>query len=297
MKKRPFLMALLTLGAIFVFFLLLIVVVGKMSGQSGRSSRFVYGDKVGYLTIAGAITTSEKIVEQIVDFKEDSSVKAIVLRINSPGGSVSPSQEIYDEVKAAAALKPVVVSMGSVAASGGYYIAVPAQRILANPGTITGSIGVIMQFTNVEELLGKVGLKSQVVKSGLHKDIGSPMRPMSSADREILQSLIDDVYAQFVQAVAESRQMDPDKVRQLADGRIFTGRQALEAGLVDELGGYQDAIRVAAELAGIEGKPKVVYPPADKQEFLQHFIQETAQLVKQSVQSGDSGLQFLWSGK
>ncbi len=297
MKKRPFLMALLTLGAIFVFFLLLIVVVGKMSGQSGRSSRFVYGDKVGYLTIAGAITTSEKIVEQIVDFKEDSSVKAIVLRINSPGGSVSPSQEIYDEVKAAAALKPVVVSMGSVAASGGYYIAVPAQRILANPGTITGSIGVIMQFTNVEELLGKVGLKSQVVKSGLHKDIGSPMRPMSSADREILQSLIDDVYAQFVQAVAESRQMDPDKVRQLADGRIFTGRQALEAGLVDELGGYQDAIRVAAELAGIEGKPKVVYPPADKQEFLQHFIQETAQLVKQSVQSGDAGLQFLWSGK
>ncbi|MCD4688678.1 MAG: signal peptide peptidase SppA [Desulfuromonadaceae bacterium] len=297
MKKRPFLMALLTLGAIFVFFLLLIVVVGKMSGQSGRSSRFVYGDKVGYITIAGAITTSEKIVEQIVDFKEDSSVKAIVLRINSPGGSVSPSQEIYDEVKAAAALKPVVVSMGSVAASGGYYIAVPAQRILANPGTITGSIGVIMQFTNVEELLGKVGLKSQVVKSGLHKDIGSPMRPMSSADREILQSLIDDVYAQFVQAVAESRQMDPDKVRLLADGRIFTGRQAFEAGLVDELGGYQDAIRVAAELAGIEGKPKVVYPAADKQEFLQHFIQETAQLVKQSVQGGDAGLQFLWSGK
>ncbi|OEU74875.1 MAG: multidrug transporter [Desulfuromonadales bacterium C00003107] len=294
MKKRPFLMALLTLGAIFVFFLLLIVVVGKMSG---RSSRFVYGDKVGYITIAGAITTSEKIIEQIDNFKEDSSVKAIVLRVNSPGGGVSPSQEIYDEVKAAAALKPVVVSMGSVAASGGYYIAVPAQRILANPGTITGSIGVIMQFTNVEELLGKVGLKSQVVKSGLHKDIGSPMRPMSSADREILQSLIDDVYAQFVQAVAESRQMDPDKVRQLADGRIFTGRQALEAGLVDELGGYQDAIRVAAELAGIEGKPKVVYPVADKQEFLQHFIQETAQLVKQSVQNGDAGLQFHWSGK
>ena len=294
MKKRPFLMALLTLGAIFVFFLLLIVVVGKMSG---RSSRFVLGDKVGYVTIAGAITSSEKIIEQIDIFKDDGSVKAIVLRVNSPGGGVSPSQEIYDEVKAAAAVKPVVVSMGSVAASGGYYIAVPAQRILANPGTITGSIGVIMQFTNVEELLGKVGLKSQVVKSGLHKDIGSPVRPMSSADREILQSLIDDVYAQFVQAVAESRQMEPEKVRQLADGRIFTGRQALEAGLVDELGGYQDAIRVAAELAGIKGKPKVVYPAADKEELLEYFIQETAQLVKHGVQNGDAGLQFLWSGK
>ncbi len=294
MKKRPFLMALLTLGAIFLFFLLLIVVVGKMSG---RSSRFVLGDKIGYVTIAGAITSSEKIIEQIDDFKEDNSVKAIVLRVNSPGGGVSPSQEIYDEVRAAAAVKPVVVSMGSVAASGGYYIAVPAQRILANPGTITGSIGVIMQFTNVEELLGKVGLKSQVVKSGLHKDIGSPVRPMSTADREILQSLIDDVYAQFVQAVAESRQMDPDKVRQLADGRIFTGRQALQAGLVDELGGYRDAIRVAAELAGIEGTPKVVYPKPDKEEWLEYFIRETAQLVKQGVQNGDAGLQFLWSGK
>jgi protease IV len=294
MKRRPFLMALLTLGAIFLFFLLLIVVVGKMSG---RSSRFVLGDKVGYVTIAGAITTSEKIIEQIDNFKEDSSVKAIVLRVNSPGGGVSPSQEIYDEVKAAAAVKPVVVSMGSVAASGGYYIAVPAHRILANPGTITGSIGVIMQFTNFEELLGKVGLKSQVVKSGLHKDIGSPVRPMSTADRKILQSLIDDVYAQFVQAVAESRKMDPDAVRQLADGRIFTGRQALKAGLVDELGSYRDAIRVAAELAGIEGKPKVVYPAADKEQLLEYFIQETAQLVKQGVHNGDAGLQFLWSGK
>ncbi len=294
MKKRPFLMALLTLGAIFAFFLLLILVVGKMSG---RSSRFVLGEKVGYITITGAITSSEKIIDQIDSFKEDSSIKAIVLRVNSPGGGVSPSQEIHDEVKAAAGVKPVVVSMGSVAASGGYYIAAPAQRILANPGTITGSIGVIMQFTNVEELLGKVGLKSQVVKSGKHKDIGSPVRPMSSTDREILQSLIDDVYTQFIQAVAESRKMDIEKVRELADGRIFTGRQAFEAGLVDELGGYRDAIRVAAALAGIKGKPKVVYPAPDKQEILEYFVQETAQLVKQGVQNGDAGLQFLWSGR
>lgn len=294
MKKRPFLMALLTLGAIFLFFLLLIVAVGKMSG---RSTRFVLGDKVGYITVAGAITSSEKIIDQIEEFKEDGSIKAIVLRINSPGGAVGPSQEIYDEVKAAAAVKPLVVSMGSVAASGGYYIAVPAQRILANPGTITGSIGVIMQFTNVEDLLGKVGLKNEVVKSGRHKDIGSPVRPMSDADREILQSLIDDVYAQFVDAVAEAREMEPDKVRLLADGRIFTGRQALQAGLVDELGGFQDAIRVAAELAGIKGKPKVVYPAPDKEELLQYFIQETASAVKHGVRQGGAGLQFLWSGQ
>ncbi len=294
MKKRPFLMALLTLGAIFVFFLLLIFVVGKFSG---RSSGFVLGDKIGYVTIAGPITASESIIDQIDRFKEDTSVKAIVLRVDSPGGGVSPSQEIFDEVKAAAAVKPVVVSMGSVAASGGYYVAAPAQRILANPGTITGSIGVIMQFTNIEELLGKVGLKSQVVKSGSHKDIGSPVRPMSAEDRAILQSLIDDVYEQFVQAVAESRNMDPEKVRRLADGRIFTGRQALEAGLVDELGGYRDAIRVAAELAGIEGKPKVVHPATEKEGWVEYFIQETAQRVMQGLQQRDAGLQFLWSGK
>lgn len=294
MKKRPFLMALLTLGAIFIFFLLLIVVIGKISG---RSSGFVLGDKIGYITIAGAITESEKIIDQIDRFKEDASVKAIVLRVDSPGGGVSPSQEIFDEVKAAAAVKPVVVSMGSVAASGGYYVAVPAQRILANPGTITGSIGVIMQFTNFEELLGKVGLKSQVVKSGLHKDIGSPVRPMSAEDRAILQSLIDDVYAQFVQAVAESRNMDLEKVRLLADGRIFTGRQALQEGLVDELGGYRDAIRVAAELAGIEGKPKVIHPEVKKGQWVEYFIQETAQRVMQGLQKKDAGLQFLWSGE
>ena len=294
MKKRPFLMALLTLGAIFLFFLLLIVVVGKMSG---RSAHFVLGDKVGYITVAGAITASEKIIDQIEDFKDDGSVKAIVLRINSPGGGVGPSQEIYDEVKAAAGVKPVVVSMGAVAASGGYYIAAPAQCILANPGTITGSIGVIMQFTNVEDLLDKIGLKNEVVKSGLHKDIGSPVRPMSDADRKILQSLIDDVYDQFVQAVAESRQMDLEKVRELADGRIYTGRQALQAGLVDELGGFQDAIRVAAELAGIKGEPRVVYPAPDKEELLEYFIQETARAVKNGVYSSEAGLQFLWSGK
>ncbi|MEZ4484203.1 MAG: signal peptide peptidase SppA [Syntrophotaleaceae bacterium] len=239
MKKRPFLMALLTLGAIFVFFLLLILAVGSMSG---RSTRFALGDKVGYITVAGAITASEKVVGQIEEFKEDDSVKAIVLRIDSPGGAVGPSQEIYDEVKAAAAVKPLIVSMGSVAASGGYYIAVPAQRILANPGTITGSIGVIMQFTNIEDLLGKVGLKNEVVKSGRHKDIGSPVRPMSDADRKILQSLIDDVYAQFVEAVAEAGAWIRSRWAACRWSHLYR-RQALEAGLVDELGGFQDAIR------------------------------------------------------
>jgi protease-4 len=293
MKKNPFLMALLILGAIFIFFFLVVLVVGRISGPSRG---FALGEKIGYVEVAGTILESEKIVRQLADFRKDDSIKGIVLRINSPGGGVSPSQEIHDGVKEAAAVKPVVVSMGSVAASGGYYIAVPAKRIFANPGTITGSIGVIMEFANLQELLQKVGVKSYVVKSGQHKDIGSPLRPMSESDRKILQSLIDDVHSQFVEAVAEARHLEKEKVLPLADGRIFTGRQALEIGLVDELGGFQDAIREAAELAGIKGEPRVVYPRSDKEDFLEYFMQETARAVRQGLKDHHAGLEFLWPG-
>ncbi len=293
MKKNPFLMALLILGAIFIFFFLLVLVVGRISGPSRG---FALGEKIGYVEVAGTILESEKTVRQLADFRKDDSIKGIVLRINSPGGGVSPSQEIYDEVKEAAAVKPMVVSMGSVAASGGYYIAVPAQRILANPGTITGSIGVIMEFANLEELFRKVGVKSDVVKSGQHKDIGSPLRPMTESDRKILQTLIDDVHSQFVEAVAEARHLEKEKVLKIADGRIYTGRQALEIGLIDKLGGFQEAIREAAELAGIKGEPRVVYPRPEKEEFLGYFMQETARAVRQGLKEHHAGLEFLWSG-
>ncbi|MEZ4600528.1 MAG: signal peptide peptidase SppA [Syntrophotaleaceae bacterium] len=294
MKKKPFVMALLTFGAIFVFFFLLVLVLGRISSPSGS---FTLGDKIGFVEVNGAILASEDIVEQLNAFREDDSIKGVVLRINSPGGGVSPSQEIYQEVKALAAAKPVVVSMASVAASGGYYIAVPAHRILANPGSITGSIGVIMEFTNLQELFQKIGLKSQVVKSGQYKDIGSPFRPMSEVDRQLLQNLIGDVHEQFVTAVAEGRRLEVQQVREIADGRIFTGRQAMESGLVDQLGGYQEAIRVTAELAGIEGEPKVVYPQRDKAALLEYFVQETTRLVRQSLKEDNVGLEFLWSAK
>ena len=294
MKKKPFVMALLTFGAIFVFFFLLVLVLGRISGPSGS---FALGDKIGFVEVSGAIFASEDIVEQLSAFREDDSIKGVVLRINSPGGGVSPSQEIYQEVKALAAAKPVVVSMASVAASGGYYIAVPAHRILANPGSITGSIGVIMEFTNLQELFQKVGLKSQVVKSGQFKDIGSPFRPMSEVDRQLLQDLIADVHEQFVNAVAEGRRLEVQQVREIADGRILTGHQAMESGLVDQLGGYQEAIRVAAELAGIEGEPRVVYPQRDKAALLEYFVQETTRLVRQSLKEDNVGLEFLWSVK
>jgi protease-4 len=294
MKKRPFLMALLVLGAIFLFFL---ITVYFIAGFMGGSTSLALGEKVGVIEVEGVIVSSRKTIDQLVRFKEDQSIKAIVIRVDSPGGGVGPSQEIFQEVSKTAEMKPVVVSMGSVAASGGYYIAAPARRIFANPGTITGSIGVIMEFTNWQELLDKLGLKSQVVKSGRYKDIGSPVRPMSNEDRELLQDLIDDVHSQFVAAVALGRNIPEDKVRTLADGRIFTGRQALEAGLVDELGNLQDAIAVAAQMGGIEEKPKVVYPPREKGNLFDYLIEETASSLRRGFQERtSSGLQYLWSG-
>jgi protease-4 len=294
MKNRPFLMALSTLGAIFLLFFVLVLLLSRCSG---RFEGLPVGDKVGVIEVSGVLTVSEPIVKQLNAFKRDDSIKAVVLRVNSPGGGVAPSQEVYDEVARVAARKPVVVSMASVAASGGYYISLPAHRILANPGSITGSIGVLMEFTNFEELFKKVGLKNQVVKSGAHKDIGSPLRPMTAADRAILQGMIDDVYDQFVSAVSQGRKMDAVQVRKLADGRIFSGRQAQKAGLVDELGGLQDGIRVAAEMAGIEGEPRVVYPPEKKENFLQYLIEETATRVGRCLEQryGASGLQYRWA--
>jgi len=294
MKKHPFLMALLLVGCVFVFFFISVLVIASFLG---RPTAFPVGEKVAVVELQGVIDSSRELMETIVDFRDDDSVKAIVLRINSPGGAVGPAQEVYEEIKKAAKVKPVVVSMGSVAASGGYYVAVPAQRILANPGTITGSIGVIMQFTNFEELLAKIGLKSEVVKSGSLKDIGSSTRPMTEQDRQVLQALIDDVHQQFMTAVAEGRKMDLKKVKALADGRIFTGRQALQAGLVDELGNLQDAIAIAGKLGGIDGKPQVIYPPRVQSGVLNYLFEEgTSQVRRVLSRSSLSGLQFLWTG-
>ncbi len=219
-------------------------------------------DRIALIRVEGVILDAQPTVGELKKFGDSPSVKAIVLRIDSPGGGVVPSQEIYDAVKRVRnkSNKAVVASMGTVAASGGYYIACATDRIIANPGTLTGSIGVIMEMANVEGLLKKIGVEGVVIKSGRFKDIGSPLRKMSDEDRRLLQAVMDDVHQQFIQAVAEGRSLDVAEVQSLADGRIFTGRQAKEAKLVDELGDLDDAIRLAADLAGIEGEPRVVEP-------------------------------------
>lgn len=219
-------------------------------------------DRIALIRVEGVILDSQTTVGELKRFSENPSVKAIVIRIDSPGGGVVPSQEIYDAVKRVRSKnnKAVIASMGSVAASGGYYIAAATDRIVANPGTLTGSIGVIMETANVEGLLQKIGVAGVVIKSGKYKDIGSPLRKMSAEERGLLQAVMDDVHKQFIEAVAEGRSLELPAAQALADGRIFTGRQAKEAKLVDELGDLEDAIQLAAEVAGIEGEPKVIEP-------------------------------------
>jgi protease-4 len=219
-------------------------------------------DRIALIRVEGVILDSQTTVGELKRFSENPSVKAIVLRIDSPGGGVVPSQEIHDAVKRVRTKsnKAVIASMGSVAASGGYYIAAATDRIVANPGTLTGSIGVIMETANVEGLLQKIGVEGVVIKSGKYKDVGSPLRKMSDEERGLLQTVMDDVHKQFIEAVAEGRAIELTDAQALADGRIFTGRQAKDAKLVDELGDLEDAIQLAADVVGIEGEPKVVEP-------------------------------------
>jgi protease-4 len=219
-------------------------------------------DRIALIRVEGVILDSQTTISELKRFSENPSVKAIVIRIDSPGGGVVPSQEIYNAVKQVRSKhnKAVIASMGSVAASGGYYIAAATDRIVANPGTLTGSIGVIMETANVEGLLQKIGVEGVVIKSGKYKDVGSPLRKMSTDERGLLQGVMDDVHKQFIEAVAEGRSLELRAAQALADGRIFTGRQAKEAKLVDELGDLEDAIQLAAEVVGIEGEPKVIEP-------------------------------------
>jgi len=219
-------------------------------------------DRVALIRVEGVILDAQATISELKHYSENPLVKAIVLRIDSPGGGVVPSQEIHDAVKRVKnkSNKAVIASMGTVAASGGYYIAAATDRIIANPGTLTGSIGVIMEMANFEGLMKKVGVEGVVIKSGRFKDVGSPLRKMSDEERKLLQSVMDDVHHQFIQAVADGRSLEVSEVEPLADGRIYTGRQAKEARLGDELGDLDDAIHIAADIAGMEGEPKVVEP-------------------------------------
>ncbi|HKY09369.1 MAG TPA: signal peptide peptidase SppA [Candidatus Binatia bacterium] len=263
------------LGLIFVF--ILVVFTGAFfyayvtGGESKTLSMFA-GDGVGVLQIEGAIDDSQTVLAELKRFKDMPWVKAVVVRIDSPGGAVAPTQEIFEEILRSKKQKPFIASMGGMATSGGYYIAAACDQIIANPGTLTGSIGVIMQLTNVEELMKKIGVRGVNVKSGPNKDIGSPFQPLSPEAREILQSLVDNVHSQFVTAVAKGRSMEEAAVRKLADGRIYSGAQAQKLGLVDQFGTLQDAIDLAAKRAGIDAEPAVYYSRPEQERWWERMF-------------------------
>lgn len=251
-------------GLVFV----IIIVLSVLFSLGGIGA----GDKVVVVELEGVIVDATEISKELGDLGERDDVKAVVLRINSPGGAVGPSQEIYSEITRLRNTKTVVASMGTVAASGGYYAAAAAEKIVANPGTITGSIGVLVEFVDASELLGKIGIDGYVVKSGRYKDVGSPLRKMDVDEKLMIQRLVDDVNGQFISAVADGRGIEVETVKGMADGRIFSGAQALSLGLVDQLGDLTDAIELSARLAGIEGKPNVVYPARRRQNLLENVF-------------------------
>ncbi len=277
-RRRPFLRGCLMVLLVLAAFFLLLLGISRMDDISLSRT-----GKVAVIPVSGMITDSEQIIDQLKKHGRDASVKAVILRINSPGGGVAPSQEIYEEVRKLNAKKPVLTSMGTIAASGGYYIASATRKVYANPGTMTGSIGVIMPFVTVKDLVDKIGLKGMAVKSGPFKDIGSPLREMTPLDQEVLQSVVDNVHRQFVNAVAKGRRLPPEEVMKIADGRIFTGEQAKALGLVDALGNLEDTVDAAAKLGGISGEPKVILPPKSKISLFDLIREEMSSFLEEKM--------------
>ncbi len=268
-KNRSITVVLLILGIAVLFFGTVMAIVLSLSHVTPFLTS---GDKIAVIPIEGVIKKSDTITKQLITFRNDRQIKAIILKINSPGGGVGPSQEIYTETIRTTQTKKVIAYLGSLAASGGYYVASAADKIVANPGTLTGSIGVLMEFMNIEELLDKIGVEMHVIKSGEFKDLGSPSRKMTEKEKKMLKSLIEDIRNQFVAAVSKGRNMPEEKISEIADGRIFSGRQAKELGLVDSLGNFQDAVNLTKETAHIKGKAKLVYPEKKRKSLLWNLL-------------------------
>jgi protease-4 len=286
-------------GGVFLFFTLSLLALALfLTSEDGGTSFALGGNNIAVLDLEGIIFDAKDFNDQLKEYGNRSGVKAIVIRINSPGGGVAAAQEMFEAVKKfrSTSRKKVVVSMSSVAASGGYYVACAADRIFANPGSITGSIGVIAEWYNYGELLQWAKMKSIVFKSGDLKDAGSPTRPLTEAEKVYFQGLIDNMYNQFVTAVASGRGMDEAKVRKLADGRVYTGLEAKSNGLIDEIGTLQDAVSAAAKLAGITGEPRLVFPPRKKFSLIDLVLGDSRGAFSLNPDRSESHIRFayLW---
>ncbi len=269
-------------GTVWAFLVLLVLLfaasfLAGRTGLIGEGRLGLASEKVAVIHVTGILDDATAFLKAFHRFRDSRDVKAIVVRIDSPGGTIVPAQEIYEEIRKLRGDKPVVASLGNVAASGGYYVACAAEEIVANRGSITGSIGVLAVFQNYRDLMDKIGWKTEVMKSGEFKDLGNPTRDMTPEERELEQELLDNIHQQFVGDVARGRNRSVEDILPLADGRVFTGEQALVEGLVDRLGNLQDTIERAAELAGIKGKPTVVYPPEERSSLLEFVFEQIVQ--------------------
>lgn len=281
----------------FIFFAGLSYLITKIASQSDPFMTRV-SDGIGILDVKGVITDSEGMLHDIQLFLQEDTIKAVVIRIDSPGGAVGASQELFTEIKRLSREKPVVASLGSVAASGGFYAAIGADKIVASPGTLTGSMGVIMKFPNLEEIFKKIGYRSETIKSGKFKDIGAANRTITLEERALLQDVIDTVHQQFINDIAESRALTVAEVTKVADGRIFSGEQAKELGLIDELGNFNDAILLAASMAEMNTStfPELVYPPQDAAGLISTLLSETDLNLLGSLQQLKPQLSYEWNG-
>lgn len=276
------------------FLLVFVVTAWLLSAFGDGAGGSPWSAAVGVIEIRGVIDDDDETIEAIRRFAKSDHIRAVVLRVESPGGAVTPSQEIYRELLRLRDKKPLIASLGEVAASGGYYVASACSMIVANPGTITGSIGVIMgTMYNVQGLLEKLGIKGTVIKAGTYKDIGSSLRDMSPEERQILKSMLDDVHKQFIAAVAAGRKMDEAAVRELADGRVYSGEQAQRLGLVDQIGNFQDAISLAGEKAGIIGEPRLIRAQSRKRSWWQQLL---SHWLGEMLSGGESGMRMFFLG-
>jgi len=260
-------------GVVVILFIILFSIMPNVDSIS-------QGPKIGLVEITGPIYSSQQAVKDLNYFKHRRDIDAIIIRLETPGGGVAASQEIFEKVKSMSSGDiPILASMGGVAASGGYYIAIGADSIMANPGTATGSIGVIMGYPVAATLLNKLGLEYETVKSGPYKDSGSTFRDVTDTDREYFQQLVDNLYQQFVRAIAEQREMTVLEVETLGNGKVYSGEQALEYGLIDMLGTLDDCIELAGKLAGSEETPQVIEPPRPRKGILSKILGESINLI------------------
>ncbi len=281
--EHPLVKIFFTVLFTFIIFIgLLMLIISALTNGMENENLAVKKDSIGVINLNGVITGSKDFIEQLDKYRDNGNIKAIVIKINSPGGAVVPSQEIYREILKIRKKKKVYAYMQSVAASGAYYIASACNKIIANPGTITGSIGVIIEFTNFDKLFNKLGIKAIVVKSGKYKDVGNPFRPITEDDRKLLQNVINSIYNQFVSDVAKARNIPIEQLKKIADGRIFTGTQALKLKLIDGLGNFSDLVTLIKKEVKFKEKPHLVYPE-EKKSFIDKLLTSSEQTIIKSI--------------